>query len=154
MSLRLMLAVSLVWTSILSAAELTKEHEQWLKNKFRTQHEKLIPIVAVADMYFACHQARKTDEQPHQVESLITEMDKNELALRLSDCLNGDAPNSDTALNFGLIGCFHEQLKELPEQDRQVKQKLVRQAIAKLSKPERQKSFTQCVTDQAIGYLK
>lgn len=136
------------------AFEMTAEHKKWLKDKFSLQHEKLIPIVAVADMFFACNQVRKTDSENHQVTDLVTKISRNELAEKLSACLNGELPNSDMALNFGLIGCFHEQLKELPEEDRKVKQKLVRQAISRLSKAERQKSFTQCVTDQAIGYLK
>ena len=136
------------------ATEMAAEHQQWLKDKFSAQHQQLIPIVAVADMYFACNLARKADVEQHQVSALITQMDKNELALKLSRCLDGEAPNSDTALNFGLIGCFHEQLKSLSAEDRAIKQKLVRQAIARLSKAERQQSFTQCVTDQAIGYLK
>ena len=136
------------------AFEMAAEHKNWLKDKFSVQHEKLIPIVAVADMFFACNQARKTDKVTYQVTDLVTKVSRNDLAEKLSTCLKGELPNSDTALNFGLIGCFHEQLKELPEEDRKVKQKLVRQAIARLSKAERQKSFTQCVTDQAIGYLK
>ena len=136
------------------AFEMAAEHKKWLKDKFSVQHEKLIPIVAVADMFFACNQVRKTDGNDYQVTDLVTKVSRNELAEKLSACLNGEQPNSDTALNFGLIGCFHEQLKELPEEDRKVKQKLVKQAIARLSKAERQKSFTQCVTDQAIGYLK
>lgn len=138
----------------INAEEMTAEHKQWLKDKFSAQHEKLIPIVAVADMFFACNQVRKIDQNNYQVKALITQLGRNELAIKLSDCLAGEPPNSDVALNFGLIGCFHEQLKDLPEADRAVKEKLVRQAIAKLSKQERQKSFTQCVTDQAIGYLK
>lgn len=136
------------------ATEMTSEHKKWLQDKFSLQHEKLIPIVAVADMFFACNQVRKTDEGNYQVTDLMKKISRNELAEKLSACLNGESPNSETALNFGLIGCFHEQLKELPEEDRKVKQKLVRQAISRLSKAERQKSFTQCVTDQAIGYLK
>ena len=137
-----------------SASEMTAEHEKWLKDKFSLQHEKLIPIVAVADIFFACNQVRKTDQENYQVTDLVTKISRNELAEKLSTCLQGELPNSDTALNFGLIGCFHEQLKGLPEADRKVKTKLVKQAIARLSKAERQSSFTQCVTDQAIGYLK
>ncbi|MCO4798877.1 MAG: hypothetical protein KC484_06660 [Colwelliaceae bacterium] len=136
------------------ANEMSDEHKKWLKDKFSAQHDKLIPIVAVADMLFACNQERKTDNAKHQIKTLITQITRNELAKKLDNCLQGDLPNSDVALNYGLIGCFHEQLKELPEADRKVKEKLVRQAIARLSKSERQKSFTQCVTDQAIGYLK
>ncbi len=137
-----------------NASELSKSQEDWLKKTFSDQHEKLLPVVAVADMFFACNQQRKTDDLDYQVKTLITKMDRNELAQKLRHCLQGELPTSDTALNFGLIGCFHEQLQHLPEDDRKIKQKLVRQAIAKLSKAERQKSFTQCVTDQAIGYLK
>jgi hypothetical protein len=136
------------------ASEMTAEHKKWLRNQFSVQHEKLIPIVAVADMFFACNKIRKTDSDNYQVADLITKVSKNDLAEKLSACLDGESPKSETALNFGLIGCFHEQLKELPEEDRKVKQKLVKQAILRLSKAERQKSLTQCVTDQAIGYLK
>jgi len=133
---------------------MTDEHKKWLKDKFSAQHEKLIPIVAVADMFFACNQERKTDEANHQVKALITQISRNDLAEKLSVCLKGELPNSETALNFGLLGCFHEQLKELPQAEREIRKKLVHQAIARLSRVERQKSFTQCVTDQAIGYLK
>ncbi len=157
LSLNKSVAVLLAFISCSLSAnseQFTEEHKNWLKEKFSSQHEKLIPVVAVADMYFACNQARNVDETQLSLKALIIDTDRNELAERLSRCLGEDPPNSDTALNFGLIACFDEQLKELPEQDRVVKQKLVRQAIAKLSKTERQKSFTQCVTDQAIGYLK
>jgi hypothetical protein len=148
-----LLSFSLVLSSSF-ADEMSAEHKKWLKDKFSMQHEKLIPIVAVADIFFACNQARKTDEANYQVTDLVTKVSRNDLAEKLSTCLNGELPNSETALNFGLVGCFHEQLKDLPEADRKVKTKLVKQAIARLSKAERQTSFTQCVTDQAIGYLK
>jgi len=136
------------------ATELSSEYQSWLKEKFSAQHEALIPVVAVADMYFACNRERKVEPQDLSVEALVTKLGRNELAVKLSNCLKGELPNSNTALNFGLIGCFHEQLKSLPEKDRAVKEKLVLQAIKKLSKAQRQQSFTQCVTDQAIGYLK
>ncbi len=156
MTIRTVLFMSLLASFFVRGAESTMstEHENWLKDRFSQQHEQLLPIVAVADMFFACNLERKVDQRNFDVASLITKMDRNELAENLQSCLQGELPNSDTALNFGLIGCFHEQIKELPESDRAIKEKLVRQAIAKLSKEERQKSFTQCVTDQAIGYLK
>lgn len=137
-----------------NANELTKEHQQWLKNKFSAQHEKLIPVVAVADMFMACNKDKSTDPGNYQFNHLVTKMDKNVLADKLRHCLGGELPSSDTAINYGLIGCFDEQLKHLPKAERAIKQKLVKQAITKLSKSERQQSFTQCVTDQAIGYLK
>lgn len=127
---------------------------QSYQQRFAEQHEKLIPIVAVADMFYGCNKERGVDKSYPGVDYLVTKLDKNTLAEKLNSCLKGESPNSDLALNYGLIGCFDEQLKGLPEADRAVKQKLVRQAINKLSKEERKKSFTHCVTDQAISYLK
>jgi len=130
------------------------DHDQWLKDRFSDQHEQLIPIVAVADMFFSCNKVRKTDPIGYQIKELITVMHKDVLAEKLNQCLAEDLIKSDVALNFGLLGCFHEQLAQLPNEEKQQKMKLVKQAIASLSREERQKSFTQCVTDQAIGYLK
>lgn len=129
-------------------------HNQWLKDKFGDQHQKLIPIVAVADMFYACNKARKTDPIGYQVKDLITRMDKNLLADKLAACLAGESVKSDLALNFGLEGCFHEQLAKLSKERRKVSLPLVEKAIASLSRTERQKSLTQCVTQQAIDYLR
>ncbi|MFT5755999.1 MAG: hypothetical protein ACI9LM_000711 [Alteromonadaceae bacterium] len=136
-----------------NAAQENSAHEQWLKDRFSIQHQDLIPIVAVADMFFSCNKVRKTDPLSYKIKELITVMDKDVLAEKLSQCLADDPIKSEIALNFGLLGCFHEQLAGLPKEDKQQKMTLVRQAIASLSRAERQKSFTQCVTDQAIGYL-
>lgn len=142
---------TLVTSSIFAGQDTAPET---YKERFAEQHEKLIPIVAVADMFYGCNKARGVDKSYPSIPDLVTKVDKNKLAEKLNTCLEGESPNSDTALNFGLIGCFDEQLKELPEADRALKQKLVRQAINKLSKEERKKSFTHCVTDQAISYLR
>jgi len=131
-----------------------KSHDQWLKDKFGEQHEKLIPIVAVADMFYACNKARKTDPINYQVKDLITGMNKELLAEKLATCLAGESVKSDLALNFGLTGCFHEQLRKLSKERRKLSLPLVKQAIASLSRAERQKSLTQCVTQQAIDYLR
>ena len=133
---------------------LAPEYKKWLKEQFSEQHEKLIPVVAVADMYFACNLARRVDKEQFEVQALITQLDRNVLAQKLKGCLKDEPLNSDVALNFGLQGCFYEQMKDLPEAERKAKQKLVTRAIASLSQVERKKSFTQCVTDQAIGYLR
>ena len=129
------------------------EHDKWLKEKFSQQHQQLIPVVAVADMFFACNYERKTDPVNYQVKDLVKKMDPNLLAEKLATCLAGDSLQSDQALNFGLMGCFREQLKKLPKEERRQKLRLVKQAIASLSREERHKSFTKCVTDQAINYL-
>lgn len=129
-------------------------HNEWLKKRFSEQHQQLIPVVAVADMFFSCNQARKTDKANYQLSFLINKMDKNNLAEKLATCLGEDTMQSDVALNFGLFGCFHEQLAHLPRAEREQKMQLVKQAASSLSHEERKKSFTQCVTEQSIHYLK
>jgi hypothetical protein len=131
----------------------TAEHNAWLKETFSDQHEKLIPIVAVADMLYACNQQRKIEPVSYKLKDLIVNMDKNRLAEKLIICLNDDSMQSEAALNFGLLGCFHEQLAHLPEVDRKQKMALVKKTIVSLSRSERKKSFTQCVSAQAIHYL-
>lgn len=133
--------------------ELT-EHQQWLKNKFNEQHNNLIPIVAVADILFACNNANNNAYGKYTLDTLITKMSKERLAEKLESCLGGELVSSDTAINYGLLGCFHDQLDDLPQDEKAARIKLVKKAISSLSKEERKKSFTQCVTDQSISYLK
>ena len=148
------LSLSLTAQALTSVATRDSAHDAWLKERFSDQHEQLIPIVAVADIYFGCNQSRQIDSKNYSLDDLITVMDKQVLAEKLSECLGEDEMQSDVALNFGLLGCFHGQLAHLPKKERQEKMKLVKTAIASLSMPERKKSFTQCVTEQAIHYLK
>lgn len=129
------------------------EHKAWLKNKFGEQHQRLIPIVAVADMLFSCNKARQIEPVNYNLKDLILNMDKNRLAEKLLHCLNEDSLQSEAAINYGLLGCFHEQLAHLPEVEHQQKMALVKKAISSLSFDERKKSFTQCVSAQAIHYL-
>jgi hypothetical protein len=130
------------------------EHDKWLKLRFSEQHKNLIPIVAVADMFFACDKAKNSGNVNYQVADLVEKMDRNVLAEKLSQCLEGEGMKSDIALNYGLYGCFYQQLESLPAEDKQEKMRVVTQSIASLSREERQKSFSRCVTDQAISYLK
>ena len=134
--------------------ESAQEHNAWLKERFSEQHQKLIPVVAVADIFYACNIERKVDPVVHQLNDLILMMDKNHLAQKLALCLGDNTIQSEVAINFGLLGCFHEQLAHLPTIERQQKMRLVKNAIHSLSSSERKKSFTQCVTEQAIHYLK
>jgi hypothetical protein len=131
----------------------TSEHNAWLKQQFSEQHQKLIPIVAVADMLFSCNNERKIEPVMYKLNDLILHMDKNRLAQKLVACLADDDMQSEVALNFGLLGCFHEQLAHLPDVERKQKMELVEKVILSLSRDERKKSFTQCVTQQAIHYL-
>lgn len=131
-----------------------EKHEQWLREKFAHQHEQLTPIVAVADMFFACNQERTPDNEQYSVRFMVEVMNKNVLAQKLSQCLGEDGLGSEVAVNYGLLGCFTEQLNGLPEEEKAAKLKLVKTAINNLSIEERKKSLTQCVTDQAINYLK
>ena len=157
LSLSLLLLVSSVPTQAFSKnskqEQITTEHKAWLKEKFSEQHKKLIPIVAVADMYYACNKRRKVDPISYQLTDLVNKIDKNQLADKLSLCLGEDTVQSDVALNFGLLGCFHEQLSHLSEIEKKQRMALVEKAILSLSRNERKKSFTQCVTEQAIHYL-
>jgi hypothetical protein len=134
-------------------SDSTASHDKWLKDKFSEQHQTLTPIVAVADMLYACNQERKVEPVNYQLKDLILNMDRNRLAEKLITCLGVDDIKSEVALNFGLLGCFHEQLAHLPELEREQKMTLVKKAILALSRNERKKSFTQCVSAQAIHYL-
>jgi hypothetical protein len=150
---------SQAWWSVSSsetspANKSDKAHNEWLKKRFSKQHQELIPVVAVADVFYSCNQARKTDKTDYELSFLINQMDKNTLAEKLGECLGDDTMQSDVALNYGLLGCFEQQLSHLPKAEREQKMQLVKQAIYSLSHEERKKSFTQCVTEQSIHYLK
>jgi len=132
---------------------MSEQHKQWLKNEFADKHQAIIPKVAVADMFYGCNLVRNIDPIPYQVSQIIKQMDKNKLADKLNQCLNGDTPQSDSALNFGLVGCFTDQLSALSKAERSEKMELVAGAIGRLSREQRQKSFTKCVTEQAIKYI-
>lgn len=134
--------------------ESTQEHNVWLKQRFSEQHQKLIPVIAVADIFYACNMDRKVEPINYQFADLILVMDKNLLAQKLALCLGDNTIKSEVAINFGLIGCFYEQLAHLPINERQQNMLLVKKSIQSLSVSERQKSFTQCATEQAIYYLK
>jgi hypothetical protein len=151
-SLLLMLFM-LVSKSLQASQSQSIEMNQWLKARFGAQHQALIPIVAVADMLYSCQQQKKKDENL-TIKALITQLDRNTLAEQLITCLAGESPKSNIALNYGLKGCFYEQFNHLSLVEKQQKMTLVKQTIATLSRSERQKSLTQCVTDQAINYLR
>ncbi len=130
------------------------EHDKWLKLRFSEQHKKLIPIVAVADMFFSCDKAQNSGNANYTVSDLVENMDRGLLAEKLSNCLGDSDMKSDIALNYGLHACFFEQLNGLPRAEKQKKMRIVTDSISSLSREERQKSFSRCVTDQAIRYLK
>jgi hypothetical protein len=151
--------INLAWSATESPADIATqvseaEHNAWLKKRFSQQHNQLMPVVAVADMLFSCQQKRRADKRQYSVNFLVLEMDTQKLAEQLSSCLGKDTMQSDVAINFGLLGCFHEQLTHLPEAQHQQKMQLVQQTLAKLSYQERKKTFTQCVNEQSIKYLK
>jgi hypothetical protein len=158
-----MLLINVLLTRTLLAQDLYKgastdkesiqEHNAWLKQRFSEQHKKLIPVIAVADIFYACNIERKIDPVHYQLKELILSMDKNHLAEKLAQCLGEDTLQSEIAINFGLLGCFHGQLAHLTKAEQEQKMLLVKSAIHSLSSSERKKSFTQCVTEQAIHYL-
>ena len=149
MALTTVLAVS----NAQATEDATQSHDLWLKNQFAEKHQDILPKVAVADMFYGCNVERKFDPIPYQVKQLIQKMDKSLLADKLQQCLGDEKVNSESALNFGLVGCFTDQLSALPKKERHEKMALVQGAISRLSREERHKSFTKCVTKQAIKYI-
>lgn len=137
----------------LAEQEMTEQHKAWLKNEFAAKHQAIIPKVAVADMFYGCNLVRKIDPVPYQIPQLIKQMDKGLLAEKLNTCLNDETPQSENALNYGLVGCFTDQFSELPAKEQAEKLALVQGAIRRLSREQRQRSFTKCVTEQAIKYI-
>lgn len=138
-----------------ASQQQTFDSDQWLKNRFSVQHQNLQPVVAVADMYLGC-QIRKNipKSQLIGVKQSVTSTDRNVLAQKLVACLGEQSIKSDIAINDGLVGCFYEQFAGMKENERAEKMQEVQQALVELSKQERQKTLTQCVSEQAINYLK
>lgn len=145
------LLLVLFFYSIFSLA--SEQSDAALKKRFSEKHQAIMPKVAVADMFFACNRQRHSDDFDYQIEDLVNKMDKGELAEKLSLCLAGAPLKSDIALNFGLIGCFHAQMKALDQKKYDENQAKIELLLLKLSREERQKTFTKCVTDQAIYFL-
>lgn len=150
----IILSVNFQVLAFQEGVEMDAEHKMWLKEKFSDQHQSLIPIVAVADMYFACNRDRNIEPARYPVAKLVTQTDKDVLAQKLSVCLGEQTVKSEVAVNYGLQGCFEEQLSRFPQKEKRQKIALVNKAIASLSLEEKQKSFSKCVTQQAIRYLR
>lgn len=146
--------VYMISTGSLASTQIESNNDQALKNRFAQQHQAMIPIVAVADMFFACNRQRHSENYDYQIDELVTKMDKGELAQKLDNCLAGESLKSDVALNFGLIGCFHSQMTKLDQKSYDEKMGQLELLLVQLPREERQKTFTKCVTEQAIYYLR
>ncbi len=146
--------VYMISTVSLASTQIESNNDQALKNRFAQQHQAMIPIVAVADMFFACNRQRHSENYDYQLDELVTKMDKGELAQKLDNCLAGESLKSDVALNFGLIGCFHAQMTKLDQKSYDEKMGQLELLLVQLPREERQKTFTKCVTEQAIYYLR
>ncbi|OUS28101.1 hypothetical protein A9Q98_08160 [Thalassotalea sp. 42_200_T64] len=119
--------------------------------KFAEMHQQLMPVVAVADMFYGCNIS--SEQTQFSLQNLIHNMDKDVLATKLSNCLGEENIASDKALNFGLQGCFIDQMSHLPDAQRKQRLLEVNDIIKLLPRAERQKSFTQCVNNQTLKYL-
>lgn len=145
--------MTLFCVNLYAQEKMSDEHKQWLKNEFSVKHQAVMPKVAVADMFYGCNLVRKTDPIPYQLPQIIKQMDKGLLAEKLNTCLDGETPQSENALNYGLVGCFTDQFSALSPKEKTEKMALVEGAIKRLSREQRQRSFTKCVTEQAIKYI-
>ena len=118
--------------------------------KFSALHQNLMPKVAVADIFYGCN----LDNKPHfSFSTLINKMDKNELGVKLMNCLGEDNIASDRALNFGIKACFIDEMEGIEADIREEKLKQVDTLLQNLPKDERQRTFTQCVNNQTLKYL-
>ncbi|MGB0936320.1 MAG: hypothetical protein ACPGTQ_02620 [Colwellia sp.] len=130
-----------------------KQYTAWSKDKYYAQHQALIPKVAVANIFWACNKIRKTDPIGYRLKDLILKMRKDQLALKLSECLGDDEVKSNIGLNFGLVGCFSDQFLSLPAEEKKLKMALVNSAIEDLTREEREQSFAKCVNQQSFNYI-
>jgi hypothetical protein len=144
----------LIFSPLSAFAQVNQSSDEALKQRFNEKHNALIPVVAVADIFFACNRQRHTDDYDHQIADLVNKMDRNTLANKLSDCLAGESLKSDIALNFGLIGCFHSQMSGLNQKKYDEKMGQLELLLLKLPRAERQKTLTKCVSEQALYLIK
>jgi len=146
----LSLFILVTWSTVAHANE---NDDGVLKKRFGEQHNAIMPVVAVADMFFACNRQRHSDDYDYQIADLVNKMDKNKLAEKLRTCLGGESLKSDVAINFGLIGCFHSQMDKLNQKQYEEKMGKLELLLLKLPRAERQKTFTKCVSEQALYFL-
>ena len=137
----------------MSLTQKSEVYDQWLKDQFEVKHKNLMPVVAVADMFWTCNKNRQPSAKQYSLKQLVNVMDKNTLASKLATCLGTDKIKSEQALNFGLLACFSEQLKVFPKNVQAEKIKIVEDSFLSLSREQRQKSFTKCISEQAMDYL-
>lgn len=148
----LFLFTSIIFSDLLFAASQTKPaNPDEMVKQFSEMHQQLMPIVAVADMFYGCHLNKP--QQQYTLKFLINDMDKDLLANNLSECLGEDNLASDNALNYGIRACFSDQMSHLSKNEQQQNLEQVDAVLTKLPRAERQKSFTQCVNNQTLKYL-
>ena len=147
-----MLSIMLFGVATLSQASEPTPPLMTLKQQYIKKYKQLLPKVAVADMFYGCTVATAPKTEVQAIDNLV-KMDKNALATKLMSCLKEHSLQSDTALNYGLVGCFHSQMQHLDKATYVKKMANVNQLLTTLSKPERQKSFAQCVSQQTIHFL-
>ncbi len=148
----LVLCFQLVCSVQASEQSYTK-HEQWLNDQFAVQHQALIPIVMVANIFFACNQEKNFSPVPYTMKQLMKTMSRDTLAENTVACLGTNDMKSNQAVNFALKGCFHDTFIDLPASEKIKKLSAVNSALSSLSLQERQKSLTSCTTLQTIQYL-
>lgn len=144
------LSIILSSSSYAQTATTPVQNPDAMVKQFSLLHQQLMPKVAVADMFYGCNLSQ---QKQFSFKELIVDMDKELLASKLMACLGDENIASDIALNFGIKACFIDQLSNLEASKKQQSLSQVDEAIAKLTKAERQKSFTQCVNNQTLKYL-
>lgn len=121
--------------------------------EYKQKHQQLIPKVLVADIYYGCIVKGKQQTPEHSLNHMISVLTKDSLAQLTLTCLGDTSIQSEQATDYGLYGCFASQMAFLEAEVFHQKMAQVDQLIETLAVKEKQKSLSQCVSDQAIAYI-
>ncbi len=157
--MRFMMSFIMIMLSFSSIAQDSKEpvtkpqlqSPEALVASFEKMHQELMPVVAVADMFYGCNKAAGGED--YSFETLINDMDKEQLATKLTTCLGSDSLASDEALDFGIMACFADMVSDMEEAEQTTRLNQVREVLKELPREQRQSNFTQCVNNQTLKYL-
>lgn len=135
------------------SSPISGEHEKWLKEQFAEKHQRLMPKVLVANIYYGCNLVKKLEPVTFPVEHLVKRINKTELAEKLENCLGEQNVQSEKATNYGLVACFSDQFSVLPKTEQKKRLAQVKAALTTLPTDEKHRSFIKCTTEQTIQYI-
>lgn len=120
---------------------------------YAQKHQALLPVVSVANVYVGCQQAKPNEFTQYTHKKLLNEMTQEQLGSLTLTCLDGLALKSETAIGYGIVGCFSSQFKHLANAEQNEKMAQVKALLDSLSLEQKKQSLTQCVNDQTLQLL-